>query len=124
MVAAYYNIFIIVMAIFMLMGGVLLTALAYRPKEIAEDWWEWTERFYRSKNSRIVGPALMVTSLVLIMAMMGYCGFKSHKRKRMLRMEEDESSDCKSEIISWKFDQENLLAPTSDIACFPDGSPR
>ena len=42
------NMFTIVMSVFMMMSGVLLTALAYRPKEIAEDWWEWTERFYKS----------------------------------------------------------------------------
>ena len=53
-VAAYYNMFVIIMAIFMLMGGILLTALAYRPKELREEWWEWTERFYKSKNTRIV----------------------------------------------------------------------
>ena len=46
------NMFTIVMSVFMMMSGVLLTALAYRPKEIAEDWWEWTERFYKSGDFR------------------------------------------------------------------------
>ena len=44
----YYNMFVMLMSLFMCMSGVLLTALAYRPKEIAEEWWEWTERFYKS----------------------------------------------------------------------------
>ena len=48
MSAWYYNMFIILMSAFMGMGGILLTALAYRPKQITEDWWEWTNRFYES----------------------------------------------------------------------------
>ena len=44
----YYNMFVILMSVFMGMSGVLLTALAFRPKEIAEEWWEWTDRFYKS----------------------------------------------------------------------------
>ena len=48
MSAWYYNMFIILMSVFMGMGGILLTALAYRPKQITEDWWEWTNRFYES----------------------------------------------------------------------------
>ena len=44
----YSNMIVILMSVFMFMSGVLLTALAYRPKEIAEEWWEWTERFYKS----------------------------------------------------------------------------
>ena len=49
----YYNMFVMLMSLFMCMSGVLLTALAYRPKEIAEEWWEWTERFYKSGFSFI-----------------------------------------------------------------------
>ena len=48
MSAWYYNMFVILMSVFMGMGGILLTALAYRPKQITEDWWEWTNRFYQS----------------------------------------------------------------------------
>ena len=48
MQAFYYNMFVVLMSVFMCMSGVLLTALAYRPKEITEEWWEWTERFYKS----------------------------------------------------------------------------
>ena len=44
----YSNMIVILMSVFMCMSGVLLTALAYRPKEISEEWWEWTERFYKS----------------------------------------------------------------------------
>ena len=44
----YSNMIVILMSVFMFMSGVLLTALAYRPKEISEEWWEWTERFYKS----------------------------------------------------------------------------
>lgn len=38
----------VVMLLLLGLGGVLLTALAYRPKEQREDWWQWTERFTRS----------------------------------------------------------------------------
>ena len=48
MSAWYYNMFIILMSVFMCMSGVLLTALAYRPKQISENWWDWTNRFYES----------------------------------------------------------------------------
>ena len=44
----YSNMIVILMSLFMCMSGVLLTALAYRPKEISEEWWQWTERFYKS----------------------------------------------------------------------------
>ena len=123
MIAAYYNMFVIIMAIFMLMGGVLLTALAYRPKEMGEEWWEWTERFYRSKNTRIVGPLLIVISVLLNIAAMVYCLLKRHVR-RMTRLEDEEGSADHSEGGSWQADRECLLLPHSDIACFPDGSPR
>ena len=52
MSAWYYNMFIILMSVFMGMGGILLTALAYRPKQISEDWWDWTNRFYESGELR------------------------------------------------------------------------
>ena len=127
MIAAYYNMFVIIMAIFMLMGGVLLTALAYRPKEMGEEWWEWTERFYKSENMRIVGPSLIVVSLLLIVAALSYCLLKKHVRRMAYLRDEEDSAEQKSledENISWQVDRECLLVPHYDIACFPDGSPR
>ena len=127
MVAAYYNMFVIIMAIFMLMGGVLLTALAYRPKELREEWWEWTERFYKSKNTRIVGPSLIVISLLLNLVGLTYCLLKRQARSRTYIREEESSVEHKSsdsETDSWEADRRYLLGPHSDIACFPDGSPR
>ena len=127
MIAAYYNMFVIIMAIFMLMGGVLLTALAYRPKEIGEEWWEWTERFYKSGNMRIVGPSLIVLSLLFILAALSYCLLKKHVRRMAYLRDEEDSAEQKSledENISWQVDGECLFVPHYDIACFPDGSPR
>jgi hypothetical protein len=126
MIAAYYNMFMIIMAIFMLMGGVLLTALAYRPKEMGEEWWEWMDRFYKSKNSRVVGPSLIVISLLLNLAALSYCLLKRHVKKMTYLRDEEDSSETKSlsdEINSWQVEKEGLLVPDSDIACFPDGSP-
>ena len=127
MIAAYYNMFVIIMAIFMLMGGVLLTSLAYRPKEMGEEWWEWKERFYKSENMRIVGPSLIVVSLLLIVAALSYCLLKKHVRRMAYLRDEEDSAEQKSledENISWQVDSECLLVPHYDIACFPDGSPR
>ena len=129
-IAAYYNMFVIIMAIFMLMGGVLLTALAYRPKEMAEEWWEWTERFYKSKNSRVVGPSLIVISVLLNLAALSYCLLKRHVKNIASVRDEENSSESNSgeslngEIGNWQIEREGLLVPDSDIACFPDGSPR
>ena len=89
-IAAYCNMFVIIMAIFMLMGGVLLTALAYRPKEMAEEWWEWTERFYRSKNSRVVGPSLIVISGLFSLFAVSYCLLKRRARNMVSLRDEDE----------------------------------
>merc|ERR1719318_935166 len=105
----------------MLLGGVLLTALAYRPKELREDWWEWTERFYRSKNTRIVGPSLIVLSLFLTVAGLSYCLLKRHARLRRCEREEDSVEHRETHSQA---DRECLLLPQADIACFPDGSPR
>lgn len=125
-VAAYYNMFVIIMAIFMLMGGILLTAIAYRPKELREEWWEWTERFYKSKNTRIVGPSLIVISLLLNLAGLTYYLLKRKARMGTYNREETsvEHKSSDSETDSWEADRKCLLDPRSDIACFPDGSPR
>ena len=123
----YSNMIVILMSVFMFMSGVLLTALAYRPKEISEEWWEWTERFYKSGNMRIVGPSLIVVSLLLIMAALSYCLLKKHVQRMVYLKDAEDSAEHKSledENISWQVDGECLFVRYYDIACFPDGSPR
>ena len=71
MSAWYYNMFIILMSVFMGMGGILLTALAYRPKQITEDWWEWTNRFYESGQRGVAEPNFDLTFITLKMHL--YC---------------------------------------------------
>ena len=115
----YNNVFVILMSVFMCMSGVLLTALAYRPKEIAEEWWEWTERFYKSETPRIAGPILIVLSLILHISSVTYCIIKRIRRKNKIKEREDSDS---VEVRSMDLDTKCLL--DKDIACFPDGSLR
>ena len=129
MIAAYYNLFVFIMAFFLMMSGILLTALAYRPQEMGEEWWEWTERFYKSQTSRVAGPLLIVISLMLHLLALSYCLLKRKaKYKESIKVEEA-TSDVKSrkcnlsKIGSCQVERKSLLL-TSDIACFPDGSLR
>ena len=115
----YNNVFVILMSVFMCMSGVLLTALAYRPKEIAEEWWEWTERFYKSETPRIAGPILIVLSLILHISSVTYCIIKRIRRRDKIKEREDSDS---LEVRSMDLDTKCLL--DKDIACFPDGSLR
>lgn len=115
----YNNMFVILMSVFMCMSGVLLTALAYRPKEIAEEWWEWTERFYKSETPRIAGPILIVLSLILHISSVTYCIIKRIRRRDKVKEREDSDS---LEVRSMDLDTKCLL--DKDIACFPDGSLR
>ena len=121
----HYNMFVFIMSFIMMMGGVLLTALSYRPKEMREEWWEWTERFYKSETSRVAGPLLIVISVVINLAVVSHCLLK-----RRAKHKEDESTDIKAtnfrkgDIKSWQIERKGLIFPDSDIACFPDGSLR
>merc|ERR1719483_1955058 len=65
----------------------------------------------------------VVISVLLIIAAMVYCLLKRHVR-RMTRLEDEDFSAEHSEGGSWQADRDRLLLPHSDIACFPDGSPR
>merc|ERR1719483_1236467 len=65
----------------------------------------------------------VVISVLLNIAAMVYCLLKRHVR-RMTRLEDEEGSAEHSEVNNWQADRECLLLPHSDIACFPDGSPR
>jgi len=121
----YYNMFVMLMSLFMCMSGVLLTALAYRPKEIAEEWWEWTERFYKSETSRIVGPVLIILSLLLHVSSIIYCIVKRVKKRRL--KEEVDSAEIRSMDIDPELLETKCLIDydkSHDIACFPDGSLR
>jgi len=126
----YSNMIVILMSVFMCMSGVLLTALAYRPKEISEEWWQWTERFYKSEISRVAGPVLIVLSLVLHVTSVTYCVLKRLRRARAeagLRAcaEDTESLETQRSLTElepdMRLETECLLG---DIACFPDGSLR
>eukprot|EP00092_Neocalanus_flemingeri_P014846 GFUD01016028.1.p1 GENE.GFUD01016028.1~~GFUD01016028.1.p1 ORF type:complete len:193 (+),score=54.57 GFUD01016028.1:55-633(+) len=129
-IAAYCNMFMIIMASFMMMSGVLLTALAYRPKEMGEEWWEWTERFYKSETSRVAGPCLIVISVLLILAAVTYCLLKRRAKYLEALKDEEESAEANPsksinyDIESCEVESEAHLVDTSDIACFPDGSLR
>jgi len=132
----YSNMIVILMSLFMCMSGVLLTALAYRPKEISEEWWQWTERFYKSEISRVAGPVLIVISLVLHVTSVTYCVLKRLRRARAEakvlrgRAEDTESLETQRSCTELEPDQrletQCLLGEraTGDIACFPDGSLR
>ena len=128
MIAAYYNLFVFIMAFFLMMSGILLTALAYRPQEMGEEWWEWTERFYKSQTSRVAGPLLIVISLLLHLLAVSYCLLKRKAKYKESIKDEEVTSESKKcymrEISSCQVDRKSLLVPTSDIACFPDGSLR
>ena len=130
MIAAYYNLFVFIMAFFLMMSGILLTALAYRPQEMGEEWWEWTERFYMSQRSRVAGPLLIVISLMLHLLALSYCLLKRKAKYKESIKDEEATSDVKSkkcyrsEIGSRQVERKSLLVTTSDIACFPDGSLR
>ena len=130
MIAAYYKLFVFMMAFFLLMSGILLTALAYRPQEMGEEWWEWTERFYKSQTSRVAGPLLIVISLLLHLLALSYCLLKRKAKYKESIKDKEETSDVKSrksfnsEIGSLQVERKSLIVPTSDIACFPDGSLR
>lgn len=121
--AWYYNMFIILMSVFMCMSGILLTALAYRPKQISENWWDWTKRFYESETSRIAGPMLVVLSLFLHCASVGYCLVKRMRKSHNFNRDVDTSIETKSDIKDLEYDH-HLLLHNHDIACFPDGSLR
>ena len=56
----------IIITILMLISGVLLTTLSYRTMEMGKEWWEWTESFYKSEKSRLIGPFLIVISCVVL----------------------------------------------------------
>jgi len=127
MSAWYYNMFIILMSVFMCTSGILLTALAYRPKQITENWWDWTNRFYESETSRVAGPMLVVLSLVLHCASVGYCLAKRSRKSQSYNREEEESTEAKSVVLDLEndnLDVKQLLHHNHDIACFPDGSLR
>ena len=91
---------------------------------MAEEWLEWTDRFSKSENSRIVGPVLMAFSLVTIMSTTIYCLLKNRTKRRAEMRDEEDSFEDKFDISYKQCDTKNLLSPVSDIACFPDGSPR
>jgi len=130
MLPFYYNMIVILMSVFMCMSGVLLTALAYRPKEIAEEWWEWTDRFYKSETWRIAGPVLIILSLMCHVVSVSYCIAKRvrrRKRQEARRREKEESDSCEVRSIDMdpeKLETKCLLENGHDIACFPDSSLR
>jgi len=117
----------VVMLLLLGLGGVLLTALAYRPKEQREDWWQWTERFTRSESSRVAGPVLVAASLITNLAGLACCLTRRYRRTRPGHDSSPEvrSLDSEAEVSA---DQACLLSPApadiADIACFPDGSLR
>merc|ERR1711935_290870 len=67
-ISPYCSALLIIMSVFLLIGGVLLTAIAYRPKEMREELGEWTDRLEVTSRSRIGGPVLVVISLVILVA--------------------------------------------------------
>ena len=96
MIAAYYNLFVFIMAFFLMMNGIHLTALAYRPTEMCEEWWKGTERFYKSQTSRVAGPLLIVISLMLHLLALSYCLIKRKAKYKESIKDEEATSDVKS----------------------------
>ena len=78
----------------------------------------------------MAGPSLIVISVLLNLAALSYCLLKRHVRNIASVRDEENSSESDSgeslngEIGNWRVEREVLLVPNSDIACFPDGSPR
>ena len=130
MLASYHNLFMFIMAFLMMISGVLLTALAYRPKEMGEEWMEWTERFCKSRTSRVAGPLLTVLGLLLNLLVLGYCLLKRKVKNKETRRNKEESTEAEPKNLfhkktgSWKAERRGLLTPNTDIACFPVGSLR
>ena len=70
---------------------------------------------------------LLVLSLLLHCASVGYCLVKRFKRRHSHGREEEESTEAKSVVLDFEndhLDVKQLLHHNHDIACFPDGSLR
>ena len=89
----------------MMLNGLLLTCLSFRPRESQEQDWKWMERFGKSKTSRIVGPIILSISCIGILIMM-LC---SQKRKTLANDNVEEGMHT---------DEKGLLYKADDIASF------
>ena len=80
-----------------------------------------------TETSRIAGPMLVVVSLVLHCASVGYCLAKRIRKRQIFARDEEESTEAKSalgDLENDHIDVQHLLHHNHDIACFPDGSLR
>ena len=75
------------------------------------------------ETSRIAGPMLVVLSLFLHCASVGYCLVKRMRKSHNFKRDVDTSIETKSDIKDLEYDH-HLLLHNHDIACFPDGSLR
>jgi len=135
-IAAYCNVFLIIMAVFLLIGGILLTAIAFRPQEMREELGEWTDRFANISGSRIGGLVLVIVSLLLLSAgavlvILNRMARKKESRGTLLtspqwfeeRRKAAESRDKSPDDVPPEAsftDKEGLISQT--VACFPDKS--